>query len=79
MAQRWIDEREKRRWKFGLRQRGQAKRQNKLREKQLKNPLEGDLDPENGVFPLQYFNYPEFQDKSAADKMKDLMAAVQAD
>ena len=31
------------------------------------------------MFPPQYFNYPEFQDKSAADKMKDLMAAALAD
>ena len=41
--------------------------------------MQGPLDPEKGVFPLQYFNYPEFQEKSAADKMKDLMAAVLAD
>ena len=32
-----------------------------------------------GEYILQYFNYPEYIEKSAAQKMKELWAAVKAD
>lgn len=64
-------------YRRNMSRRNQAMR--KAKEHALANPLKYDPNAKPGVFPLQYFNYPEYNEKSAEDKMKDLWAACEAD
>ena len=41
--------------------------------------LKFDANAGPGVYPMQYFNYPDYQDKKAADKMTELWSALEAD
>ena len=52
---------------------------NKFVKGSKKRPLKFDPDAEIGSYPLQYFNYPEYIEKSADEKMNELWAAVMAD
>lgn len=52
---------------------------NKYLERIEKKPLQFDPEAEIGSYPLQYFNYPEYIEKTADEKLEELWSAIMAD
>ena len=64
---------------YKLRKAREEKQEERRRDQQLRNPLDYDKDASSGEFPLQHFNYPDYIDKKASEKMDELWAACLAD
>ena len=45
----------------------------------MARPLTFKADAKPGEFPIDYFNYPDYTDKTASAKMEDLWAACTLD